>query len=547
MNFASTVEVVADAKSDVFNAISLYVPSSLAQGNIVNWQQYASELTADRPIVLVADVSNYNTIMDGELLRQWIPAFNQDTNIAMVVYLIVFDDTQSGGWSIQERSISYAPLSKAFEKLWFVSYIKMLFDPNMKGIPATVVVPGTNTTMDLVVENTTGALVTMPAGSYIYDSGDKQYLFVLGAPVDIADQSATSAIQMESTTVGPDAVIAEGAILPADFVPALEAPLSTLTFTVSNITQGVDESTAEVPSQFFDLSLALSELCRNYRSLSYFYCQVNIDMSNLGYPVVTSVDPNVCKVSSAELEDEIAFLTALNVAPTAEVPLPRSNYFYAALVLIGASNTFFIAHSEDENILTQMLGAWFMQPNSSGTYIGNKMSLLRLSGVGIKPFGYPSWLNGAVNENYEDGQKLLDAKQVAYLVTISDSSVQDCVVSRAVGVATSPAMPVTADMISAYIDYTCRQEAANFITDKGTLVSPVLTDEMAYMTIQQITLNTINLFSGTNGRLYAVQNLFPSFAEAKVSMTALEAASAWKARYKDDLDSISVTGGISAQ
>jgi hypothetical protein len=30
-------------------------------------------------------------------------------------------------------------------------------------------------------------------------------------------------------------------------------------------------------------------------------------------------------------------------------------------------------------------------------------------------------------------------------------------------------------------------------------------------------------------------------------MTALEAASAWKARYKDDLDSIAVTGGISAQ
>jgi len=547
MNFASTVEVLADEKSDVFNAISLYIPSSLASGNIVNWQQYASELTADRPIVLVADVSNYNTIMEGSLLYQWIPAFNQDTNIAMVVYLIVFDDTQSGGWSIQARSISYAPLSRAFEKLWFISYIKMLFDPNMKGLPADVVVPGTYTTMDLVIANTTGALVTMPAGSYIYDSGDKQYLFVLGAPVDIADQSTTSAIQMQATTVGPDAVVTEGTILPADFVPALESPLSTLDFTVSNITQGVDESTVEVPSQFFDLSLALAELCRNYRSLSYFYCQVNFDFSNLGYPVVTDVDPNVCKMTSAEIEDEIAFLTALDVDATAEVPLPRSNYFYAALLLIGASNTFCVAHSEDENILTQILGAWFMQKNSSGTYIGNKLSLLRLSGTRIKPLGYPSWLNGAVNENYEDGQKLLDSKQVAYLVTISDNSVQDCVVSRAVGVATSPAMPVTADMISAFIDYTCRQAAANFITDKGTLVSPVLTDEMAYMTIQQITLNTINLFSGTNGRLYAVQNMFPSFAEAKVSMTALEAASAWKARYKDDLDSIAVTGGISAQ
>jgi hypothetical protein len=39
---------------------------------------------------------------------------------------------------------------------------------------------------------------------------------------------------------------------------------------------------------------------------------------------------------------------------------------------------------------------------------------------------------------------------------------------------------------------------------------------------------------------------FPAFKTAKTGMTKLEAASSWKAGYTDDLDEVTVTGGIVA-
>jgi hypothetical protein len=40
---------------------------------------------------------------------------------------------------------------------------------------------------------------------------------------------------------------------------------------------------------------------------------------------------------------------------------------------------------------------------------------------------------------------------------------------------------------------------------------------------------------------------FPAFAVAKTGRTKLEASSSWKARYTDDLDEVTVTGGITAE
>lgn len=547
MNFSSSVTVQVSDSTELFNAVSVYVPSSLAPGNIVDWSQYASELTQDKPVVFTVDVTNYQTIMSGDILLQWLPAFNQDTNTAIIIYLIVFDSTQAGAWLLEDRSISYSPLSKAFEKLWFISYFKMVFDPNMKGLPTEVVVPGTNTSANLVISNTTGGAITLPAGAYIYDNSGVQYTFSILSDVEIPDATETTAIPFTSVLVGPDAGLTAGAIQAANFVPALGAPLNTLTFTLSAVVQGVAETSSNVASAYFDLMLAMSQLCRNYGSLSYHLAQVNLTLTNTGYPVTTSVDPNICKVGSASIETELAFMTALTVDPVPGIPEPRSQYFWGAIKLIEAENTFLLVHSEDDSLLTIVLGAWFRQRNTSGTFIGNKLSMLRLSGPRVMPYGYPSWLNGAVNENHANGQDLLDDKQVAYLRTIADDTAQDCVISRAVGVASVPGMPLNALMISKFVDYTCRQESARFITSSGTLTSPVLTDELAYNSIQSIVMNTLGRFAGTNGRLYSVQNLFPAFAEAKVGLTALEAASAWKARYKDDLDSIVVTGGITAE
>jgi hypothetical protein len=39
---------------------------------------------------------------------------------------------------------------------------------------------------------------------------------------------------------------------------------------------------------------------------------------------------------------------------------------------------------------------------------------------------------------------------------------------------------------------------------------------------------------------------FPAFKTAKAGLTKLEAASSWTAGYTDDLDEVTVTGGITA-
>ena len=82
------------------------------------------------------------------------------------------------------------------------------------------------------------------------------------------------------------------------------------------------------------------------------------------------------------------------------------------------------------------------------------------------------------------------------------------------------------------------------ITDRGTLTDPVLTNNEAYTRIQSIVGTNLARFSNIN-RLYNVKLTFPSFTEAKKGLTALEAASAWSALYVDDLDKVTVTGGIS--
>ena len=38
--------------------------------------------------------------------------------------------------------------------------------------------------------------------------------------------------------------------------------------------------------------------------------------------------------------------------------------------------------------------------------------------------------------------------------------------------------------------------------------------------------------------------MFPEFSYAKKGLVALEAATAWDARYTDDLDRVTITGGI---
>lgn len=86
-------------------------------------------------------------------------------------------------------------------------------------------------------------------------------------------------------------------------------------------------------------------------------------------------------------------------------------------------------------------------------------------------------------------------------------------------------------------------QCANLITDKGTLANPVLTNNDTYTRIQSIVGTNLSLFTASK-RIYNIKLTFPAFATAKVGLTALEAASAWSAMYVDDLDKVTISGGV---
>ena len=168
--------------------------------------------------------------------------------------------------------------------------------------------------------------------------------------------------------------------------------------------------------------------------------------------------------------------------------------------------------------------------------------MLRLRGTRIKPLGFPSWLNSEINENDAKGFDLLDAKNVGYLNTISDNTPQESCLSSARSIG---GMPVAALMIAKFVDYTSSQQCARLLTEADTLTNPVLTNEDAYIHIQDIVFKNLLLFTGTK-RISNIQLKFPPFPAAKVSLRSLVATGAWEASYSDDLDEVTVTGGITA-
>lgn len=676
MLFRSSVDVVEVLSNEPFHCLSVYIPSNIAPAVIQGYENDAVQLTKTKPLVYSCDVQNYADIMTGELLTQMQPIFRDDSNTAVIIYLIVFYcDGLATDWEVSSTAIEYAPLTAAFEKLYFVSFLKMLFDPNMNGSPAAVPSIGTKAAFDFTVvntsvttrvegvvsgsiENDTLSPVVLPAGTVLTDNGysivvaseltipaETTVTFGTGAVGDVAVTISTSptfsgtfplALPIEAvdlTTLAGANPITWGAItivlnnivstgqaagnpvavtidageyvftdgdgvaynvslptainltasggLPSRAINAIGAAIGNLassvtvtlggfspafgrvsnpltpgtiafTFTEGDFVAGSDAGIdLSVPSQFFDLSLALAYLCKLNPSLSQFWSQVRIQLFADDFPNVvvgageklSDYDPNNCFIRSATEAEEVAAIPNLSLASAAT----RAKYFWGALKLMQANNTFLACHCEPNdlngvatNILSEVLAAWFAKVNASGLYVGNKVHNIRLSTDNIKPLGWPSPLNSAVNENDAGAKDVLAVKGVAYLQTISDNSLENCRLTYA---RTLDGVSLNAKMMAKWVDYHSAMDCANLITDKGTLTDPVLTNNEAYVRIQSIVGNNLAKFSGTK-RLYNIKLTFPSFSTAKVGLTALEAASAWSALYVDDLDKVTVTGGI---
>jgi hypothetical protein len=134
MKFRSSLATEENVSEDIFNAVSIYVPKSLASANLADDAFDPADITATKYGVIAVNVDNYNKVFKegGALLSQWLPVFNDGTNSAVTLYIIIFDDTTFAP-TVTANGIVWNPLSKAFKELYFISFFKTMFSEHYDG------------------------------------------------------------------------------------------------------------------------------------------------------------------------------------------------------------------------------------------------------------------------------------------------------------------------------------------------------------------------------------------------------------------------------
>ena len=431
MKFRSTLKTEENVENNLFNAVSIYVPKSLAAANLASGSYTSSEVTADKYAVIAVTVDNYTSVLaaGSVLLSQWLPVFNDGTNSAVTLYIIVFDDT-SFAPAVTANALTWQPLTKAFNELYFISFFKTLFSEHYDGSKAK----------------------TEPSAETDYDD-----------------------------------------------------------------------------SNYFDMALCLSYLCEMESTLSF-------DLIELKVAVPNGSDTNICKIMSQTEAEELEHCTTLVGSSTAD----RAQYFWGYWNLIGNKHSEVHLHN-GAFMIPIILGTWFEKTNVTGEYVGNKLAKLRLTDTKVKPTGLPSPLNGAVNLNLSsDITEILDAKVVGYFISIADNSDNNAEFIRD---RSGSNFPITAYMISKFIDYKSAQDMAKYATRVTTLTKPVLANRKTYEHIQEILVGNIQNFAGL-GRLDNLVVKFPPYAEAKQGQW-FKGTAVWSAVYIDDLEGVEISGSIS--
>lgn len=134
MKFRASLETEENVSENIFNGVSIYLPKSLAITNLATGSYDAESITSDKYAVIAVTVDNYTTVLNtsGALFSQWKKVFNDDTNTAVTLYLIIFDDTDFTP-VVQSNGIEWAPLTKAFKELYFISVFKTMFSEHYNG------------------------------------------------------------------------------------------------------------------------------------------------------------------------------------------------------------------------------------------------------------------------------------------------------------------------------------------------------------------------------------------------------------------------------
>lgn len=433
MKFRSTLSAEVGVASNLFNAVSIYVPKSLALANLASGSYDPDAVTADKYAVIPVTVDNYKSVLaDGSvLLSQWLPVFNDGTNSAVTLYLVIFDDTNFSP-TVTAGAVTWQPLTKAFKELYFISFFKTLFSEHYNGMK---------------VEHD-------PAEEGDYDD-----------------------------------------------------------------------------SNYIDMALALSYQCEMESTLSFCLLELNVIVPEAG-----GADTNACKIMSHTRGDETTHCTTFVGSTVAD----RAEYFWGYLNLMGFAHTELHVHN-GSFMIPIILGKWFEDTNSTGQFIGNKLAKIRLTGNKVKPTGLPSPLNSDVNLNLVPAiYQILDEKFVGYFISISDGSDNNAEFIRE---RSGSNFPITAYMISKWVDYQTSQDVANFATSLESLTDPVLVNQQTYENIQNMLVSNIQLFAGL-GRIENLVIDFPPFSEAKKGQS-FEGTGVWKAVYVDDLESVDISGSIS--
>lgn len=133
MKFRSSLKTEDTVENKIFNGVSIYVPKSLAANNLASGSYDASSITAEKYGVIEVTVDNYEDVLAGSLLTQWSRVFNDGANSAIVLYIVIFDDTGFAPVTTAS-SIAWQPLTKAFKELYFISFFKTMFDTDYTSI-----------------------------------------------------------------------------------------------------------------------------------------------------------------------------------------------------------------------------------------------------------------------------------------------------------------------------------------------------------------------------------------------------------------------------
>lgn len=138
MKFRSSLATEENVSENLFNAISIYVPKSLASANLADGSYAPAEITATKYGVIVVNVDNYNDVLKagGALLSQYLSIFNDGANSSVTLYVIIFDDTTFAP-TVSANGIEWSPLSKAFKDLYFISFFKTMFSEHYDGATVT--------------------------------------------------------------------------------------------------------------------------------------------------------------------------------------------------------------------------------------------------------------------------------------------------------------------------------------------------------------------------------------------------------------------------